>query len=236
MKYGRPKSLSKAFGDHGWFGYPSYLQKFTTADPKAKVDYRKSLLSREMERMEWLKCLTTEYSIEAARRLFDVLPEDASYPSVLAKHRELHRQVMEEAGAKWPERLTQDDLERAGVDWHIFPNSICLPVTDGAEWYRCRPNGTDPESCIFDIWWLQRYGAAKEPPIQHDFYSTLEAFKGENRFLEQDFANLIANQLGVHSRGFNGARTSPVQEVAVANFHRAIHKYLGTAQNSPSER
>jgi len=30
----------------------------------------------------------------------------------------------------------------------------------------------------------------------------------------------------VRSRGFQGLRTNPVQEMAVRNFHRALDKYL----------
>ena len=100
------------------------------------------------------------------------------------------------------------------------------------EWYRLRPNGDHPESCIFDVWWLQRYPEGKEPPIEHQFWPTPESFKGENPFLEQDFANLIAVQQGMHSRGFEGQRTNPVQEIAISNFHQALHRWLGLTDES----
>ena len=45
-------------------------------------------------------------------------------------------------------------------------------------------------------------------------------------FLEQDFENLKMVQRGMRSRGFAGARTSPVQEVTVSNFHRVLHEYI----------
>jgi hypothetical protein len=48
-------------------------------------------------------------------------------------------------------------------------------------------------------------------------------------FLEQDFDNLKMVQRGMHSRGFDGARTNPVQEVTVSNFHRVLHQYIDDA-------
>ena len=233
LKDGRPRSLSKAFGEHGWFGYPTFAEKFDdktaakggVASPQS-VDFRKALLCREEEQSEWLHALTSEYSIEAAKRLLTILPETASFAEVTAKHRELHRQVVEEAGAKWPQNLTREDQARAGTDWHMFPNTICLPHLDGALWYRARPNGDDVGSCLFDAWWIQRFPEGQEPPVTHDFYAKPEDFKGQNPFLEQDFANLIACQAGAPSRGFKGLKTNPVQEVAVSNFHRALRKYL----------
>jgi hypothetical protein len=33
-------------------------------------------------------------------------------------------------------------------------------------------------------------------------------------------------QKGMRSRGFSGARTSPVQERAVSNFHRVLRRFM----------
>ena len=33
-------------------------------------------------------------------------------------------------------------------------------------------------------------------------------------------------QQGMKSRGFKGARPSPVQERAISNFHQTLHQYL----------
>jgi phenylpropionate dioxygenase-like ring-hydroxylating dioxygenase large terminal subunit len=226
-KYGRPKSLSRALGDHGWFGYPAYLQKFNPATaPAGAADFRKLLIRREEERNEWLHALISEYSLKAVHRLLDDLPEFATYPEVVTRYAALHREEMANAGVKWPDKLVPEDIERAGTSIHIFPNTVFLPSVDGMLWYRARPNGDDPNSCIYDIWWLQRYPEGKEPLVQHEFYPSVEAFKGVNPFLEQDFANLAAVQRGIKSRGFKGARPSPVQEVAISNFHRALHSYL----------
>ena len=123
---------------------------------------------------------------------------------IQTRYRKLHCEEMESIGARWPENLTDADIARAGINWHIFPNQIVLPTPDGAQLYRARPNGDDPESCIYDVWWLERYGPGGEPPINHEYYPDIASFTGKNPFLEQDFDNLIACQAGMHSHGFRG--------------------------------
>jgi hypothetical protein len=39
----------------------------------------------------------------------------------------------------------------------------------------------------------------------------------------------------MHSRGFSGPRPSPVQEAAIANFHRTLAEYMGTGAPAPIE-
>jgi hypothetical protein len=93
-------------------------------------------------------------------------------------------------------------------------------------WFRGRPNGDNPDSCIFDVWWLGRYAPGKEPPAAHDVYDTPEAFAGQNSFIEQDFSNLKEVQKGMKSRGFTGARTNPLQETAVSHLHEVLYDFL----------
>lgn len=114
---------------------------------------------------------------------------------------------------------------RAETDWPIFPNSIVLPSPDGALWYRVRSNGHNPDSCIFDIWSFGRLAHGKEPVVKNEIYEGFEAFKGQ--VLEEDFANMAAVNRGVKNRGFTGARTNPVQEVSVNNFHKVLEHYIG---------
>jgi len=113
-----------------------------------------------------------------------------------------------------------------------FSHTIILPTIDGALWYRARPNGVDSDSCIFDVWSLGRYKAGTEPAIKREFYQRLDDFKNNVPFLEQDFENLLMVQKGMQSRGFSGARTNPVQEVTVSNFHRVLHEYIYASKTS----
>ena len=53
----------------------------------------------------------------------------------------------------------------------------------------------------------------------------IRSYYGRNAFLEEDFGNMEATQKGMLSRGFHGARTNPVQEVTVSNFHKHLYEY-----------
>ena len=118
-------------------------------------------------------------------------------------------------GSGWPEGLTPEYIDRSKLDWHVFPNTIYLHgFVDGVLWYRSRPNGHDPDTCIFDVWSLKR-----------EFYADWRDGDWPLIF-RQDFANLAAVQKGLKSRGFAGARTNPVQERAIVNFHRTLREFV----------
>jgi hypothetical protein len=121
------------------------------------------------------------------------------------------------------------------ADWHVFPNFIFLHGNvDGLLAYRARPDGNDPDSCIFDAWSLVRYAPGGEPPLQKEFYNDWRDHDGWGRILTQDFNNFEDIQRGMKTRSFRGSRTNPVQERVVVNFHRTIHQYIekGRAQES----
>jgi phenylpropionate dioxygenase-like ring-hydroxylating dioxygenase large terminal subunit len=230
-RYGRPESVAIPHGQHGMFCYPSYTQNFNAgSEPAEAIDYRQLILEREQERDEWLHALISPFALEAAEMTLNELPRDANYQEVTAHYAQRHRQMAEAAGAKWPDKLTVQDIERAGTSWHIFPNTIFLPTIDGALWYRARPNGDNPDSCVFDVWWLRRFPPGTEPHVEHEFYNDLASFRGKNKFLEQDFDNLAAIQKGVKSSGFKGARLNPSQEAQVLNFHMTLHQWLSEAE------
>ena len=94
-------------------------------------------------------------------------------------------------------------------------------------WYRARPNGDDPDSCVFDVWSLARYAAGKEPPLERQIFTDWRDHDDWGGILPQDFQNLGEVQQGMKSRGFAGSRTNPVQESPISNFHRVLHEYLG---------
>ena len=87
----------------------------------------------------------------------------------------------------------------------------------------------DPDSCVFDIWSLGRFAPGAEPKVEREVYQGFEAFKGQCFFLEEDFGNMVAVHKGMKSAGWTAARTNPVQEAQVVNFHRTLREYLGLA-------
>ena len=197
---------------------------------KEQKDPRQSIVEHAREMAPTLKALYVDHYERAAERLMTEVAPDAD---IGKEFRRLHMEEMAAAGARWPARLTDEHIAEAGDTWHIFPNSVLLASFNGALWYRCRPDGT--ESCLFDIWALGRHAPGKEPPFDHQYFPSVEAFKGANPFLEQDFSNMESVQQGMHSRGFTGARTNPLQEAAISNLHKVIYDYIYGTDAAPAE-
>jgi phenylpropionate dioxygenase-like ring-hydroxylating dioxygenase large terminal subunit len=162
--------------------------------------------------------------LAASRRLLTEAPAGMTLSEARARLSELRREEYLKSGARYPEKLTPAHFVATEVQ--IFPNSSTLPTVEGAFWYRARPNGDDPDSTIFDIWCLGRFAPGKEPAVRQEFYENLEAFKGKNPILEQDFANMVAVHKGMRSRGWKGARPHPKLESNVSNIHRVLHDYV----------
>lgn len=230
-KFGLLKAPAKAHGKHAQFfvEVSSGASNMGSLDRSQFRDAVELVQTREEERFEMLNALSSPFSVAAARRLREAFPEGADSQEVMRKFREFHREETEAAGVKWPTRLTNEDVARAGIDWHLFPNMVFLPSFDGALVYRARPDPKDPERCFFDVWWLGRYPDGQAPEYDHVLYESLEAAAGVNAFLEQDFGNLKAIQQGMRSRGFRGAVYNPVQETEIINFEKTLDEYLSGA-------
>jgi nitrite reductase/ring-hydroxylating ferredoxin subunit len=223
------RTTSTAFGKHATFtaaegnwplGAPSRRLGLPFPD-----DLRPGVIKFVELMEEQLKAIWTPRDLDAARRLMTDLDDGSDPAAVLGSMMAFAAEAAEREGAGWPQ-LTMENLMRAGQDWHIFPNLIVLPYPDGALWYRARPNGDDPDSCIFDIWSLVRYAPGAEPKLKREYFGDWRDHEQWGKILEQDFENLAAVQQGMKSRGFAGSRPSPVQEVAISNFHRTLHELV----------
>ncbi len=128
-------------------------------------------------------------------------------------------------GVQWPD-ITAEQYLKAGTDWHIFPNMILLPQATNCLGYRARPMGDDPDTCIFEVYGLERFPQAEEPEVENvrndDIYD--EDFWGA--ILLQDFQQMAATQRGMKSKGYAGPCLNPLQETALINFHRVYHDFL----------
>ena len=173
-----------------------------------------------------LRGVTTETFVKAAKRLKDELPEGTSMEQV-GHHLLLAAKADDEArGVIWPD-VSPEHLAATGIDWHVFPNSVFLPSLTTVLCYRARPNGTDPNSCIFEVYVLERFPDGEEPRTEWVY----EADPSEEKWrliLAQDFGNMAAVQKGMKSRGYQGARPNPIEEQTVIHFHRTLAEYMGT--------
>lgn len=234
LPFSNDYSNSDGFGRHGAMWYPPSgafpLSRSPRLPPKEEPDYRNFVLDFVETFNRDLKAMVTERNYEASQRLRTEVSADAPAAEVIGKWVQFQIEAAQADGSGWPQELTPEYIDRSKLDWHVFPNTIFLHgFVDGVLWYRARPNGSDPESCIFDVWSLQRYGPGKAPPLRREFYADWR--DGDFPLIfTQDFANVAAVQKGLKSRGFGGARTNPVQERAITNFHRTLRKFLRDAQ------
>lgn len=223
-------SNSDGFGRHAAMWYPATgalpLSRSPRLPQKDEPDFRNFVLEFVETFNRDLKAMVTERNYAAAQRLRSEVPAATEPIEVLGKWVQFQLEAAAADGSGWPADLTPEYIENSKLDWHVFPNTIYLHgFVDGVLWYRARPNGDDPESCIFDVWSLQRYGEGKAPPLEREFYQNWE--EGEWPLIfRQDFSNVAEVQKGLKSRAFAGSRTNPVQERAISNFHRCLREFL----------
>ncbi len=61
-------------------------------------------------------------------------------------------------------KLAREVLNQWGGEIFVFPNLLILPQAGNCMIYRVRPNGFDPDSCIFEIFSTKTYPAAMPVP------------------------------------------------------------------------
>lgn len=228
LRYQDDITGSHAHGRHGMFesweallpGMPS--RRLGLPAPE---DIRPNVRDYVVEYAETLQCAHPITMLGAAQRIMEEVPADAPAEEVVTK---LMQFTMEEAAAKGIAipPITPEQAWQVGSDWHLFPNQVILPGPLTCLAYRSRPNGRDPDSCIFDVYSLLRYPEGEAPVVTPEWSDDLTDRSFWPLILIQDFENVAELQRGIRSRGFRGARTNPKQEVAVSNFHRALREFM----------
>jgi len=231
---GDDETRSFAMGKHGMFGYPTSTRPLGAPSKRTgkpvPEDLRPGLVAFYQEMENTLKAIFTARDNEAVRRVLTEVPAGTPPWEVFMKGMQFQQEAAVASGAGWP-ALSMEQMGKAGADWHVFPNLVFLQYPDGTLAYRARPDGDNPDSCIYDIWSLVRYAPGAEPPLKREYYYGPEDWKTnvvENfgLILSQDFQNMNEVQRGMKSRGFRGARTNPLQETSISNFHTTLYSYL----------
>ncbi len=119
----------------------------------------------------------------------------------------------------------------------MFPNISFSMKPDGCIWLRSTPHPTDPEKCLFDMWYLTQFPEGVTEYYSnsmHDFVSIdaqVEHQTGKagevscGRGIDQDVAIWDSQHAGLRSRGFQG-EYMPHQERRIRFFHDNIDKHL----------
>jgi phenylpropionate dioxygenase-like ring-hydroxylating dioxygenase large terminal subunit len=226
------RTIGHTAGVHGYvtrdskssgLGAPSTLLK--RPPPK---DVRPLILEYFREMVFDVQSIFSERDMTACARIMSELPADCTPIEALIATFRFRKEAAEAAGVGWP-AITPQQIAETGSIWHVFPNMVVLPQPTASLWYRARPigNGDDPERCLLDFWALERYAPGYAPTPQNEHFTDWRDFKALPSFLAQDYDNLPYMQKGARSRGFKGARTNPVQERIISNFHAALRKHVG---------
>ena len=119
----------------------------------------------------------------------------------------------------------------------VFPNISFSMKPDGCIWLRGTPHPTDPEKCIFDMWYLTAFpeGVTEyfsnsmkdfvsiDLQVEHQTGKAGEVSCGPG--IDQDVAIWNTQHAGLRSRGFQG-EYMPHQERRIKYFHDNIDRYL----------
>jgi phenylpropionate dioxygenase-like ring-hydroxylating dioxygenase large terminal subunit len=172
--------------------------------------------------LEELRALNNEHDLRAAEELCRMeIPDGAAVHALFA---ELRRKHTEAAGVEFPS-MAQAELAAGQGDWHIFPTMVNLIEPGSILGYRSLPNGSDPDSCIFDVWSLYFWPEGGAPHVELEFVENWR--EGDwGQVLGQDFRNMGDVQRGMHSRGFDGLWLNTKQEMTVHNAHRIADRFL----------
>ena len=152
--------------------------------------------------------------------------EEATYLASLAKEgkttRDMFLDMTYGANTQYMPKL---DKERFLQVHHytIFPN-ICFNQMAGAfVGLLSRPNGNDPDSCIFDVICLQHPAGKEIPTAKRETVTDPNYNWGV--VMAQDQGNLELMQKGFHQMTLKKTRLAGYQERRLANRHNVIDTY-----------
>jgi hypothetical protein len=114
-----------------------------------------------------------------------------------------------------------------GGEVFIFPNLMVLPQAGNAMIYRIRPDGFDPDRCVFEILSTRTLPAAVKPPrATIDRVTDLGDPQQLLLIPRQDLGNIPRIQKGLHSQGIQHTWLAANQEKIILNMHQQLDRYL----------
>lgn len=121
------------------------------------------------------------------------------------------------------------------IEYHLFPNAFFFPGLQIPLCYRFRPDGPDPDRCIYEVLYLRpkpRSGKVPEPaePFDldvNDSYTTVPGLPTSlGQVLDQDTTNLAAQTRGFKSSKKRGQTLGNYQEVRARHFQNMVRRYI----------
>ncbi|MDB5968610.1 MAG: aromatic ring-hydroxylating dioxygenase subunit alpha [Hydrocarboniphaga sp.] len=122
---------------------------------------------------------------------------------------------------------TPENLGMWGGEVFLFPNVMILPQAGNAMIYRVRPDGLDPDKCVFEIMSTTTYPAGHK--VERAVVEQVTDLQDPEQVLlipRQDLSNIPRMQKGLHSRGIRQTWLAVEQEKIILNMHRELDRYL----------
>jgi len=118
-------------------------------------------------------------------------------------------------------------LAQWGGEVFVFPNLLILPNAGNGMFYRARPDGLDPDKCIFEIFSTRTYAPTDPYPraVVQQMTDGSDP-KQFNLIPRQDCSNIPRVQKGLHCVGMTRAWLADYQEQVIMNMHRELDRYL----------
>ena len=121
------------------------------------------------------------------------------------------------------------------IEYFLFPNACFFPGLQIPLCYRFRPDGDDPDRCVYEILLLRprpRSGEVPPPaePVDLDVgdsYTTVPGLPtGLAMVLDQDTVNLAAQTRGFKASHKPGQTLGNYQEVRIRHLHDTVRRYI----------
>lgn len=126
------------------------------------------------------------------------------------------------------------------VEYFLFPNAFFFPGLQIPLCYRFRPDGPDPDKCIFDVLYLRPKPRSGKVPLPaepfdlgvNDSYTTVPGLpKSLGAVLDQDTTNLAAQTRGFKASKKRGQTLGNYQEVRARHFQAQVRNYITDGQS-----
>lgn len=196
------------------------------------TDAGEEVLDHMIEHMEHLvtemDAMVLQKDVDIAKTLKGKpLPKDSSYGAEFVK-------AVYTDAAMTQRPMPQPTPEIAGMwggEVFIFPNLLILPNMGNVMMYRSRPDGDDPDSCIFEIFSTTTYPAEQAVPRAE--CETMTDINDPEQFLlipRQDMGNIPRIQKGLHAKACRQVWFAGHHEKMIINMHLELDKYLGAPE------
>jgi len=118
------------------------------------------------------------------------------------------------------------------IEYFLFPNFIPWGAYGNPLVYRARPNGDDPDSCVFETMLVVPAGGDPEPDVEMTVIASDASWTEVPNMgfygpiLDQDDSNLKRVQAGLHSTGVEQVSFSEVQEGNIRVLHKGVTDHI----------